>query len=109
MLFHKVKEVAALPGMKLSVQFANGATKLYDVKPLVARIPAFEALEDEALFGSVEVVRASSPETKTVAWPTRRTSSESMRVRSASFVWPRASRRFLRVPSGCEWAGFWRR
>jgi hypothetical protein len=41
--------------MKLSVQFANGATKLYDVKPLVARIPAFEALEDEALFGSVEV------------------------------------------------------
>ena len=55
MLFHKVKNVAALPGMKLSVQFANGASKLYDVKPLVARIPAFEALEDEALFGSVEV------------------------------------------------------
>lgn len=55
MLFHKVKEVAALPDMTLSVQFANGATKLYDVRPLTARFPVFEKLEDGRLFGSVEV------------------------------------------------------
>ena len=36
MLFHKVKDVAPLPAMRLSVQFANGATKLYDVKLLIA-------------------------------------------------------------------------
>ena len=55
MLFHKVKDVAALPGMQLSVQFANGTTKIYDVKPLVARFPVFAALEDDSLFSSVEV------------------------------------------------------
>ena len=55
MLFHKVKDVAALPGMRLSVQFANGATKLYDVAPLTTRLPVFAQLADEALFGSVEV------------------------------------------------------
>ena len=55
MLFHKVKDVSALPGMKLSVQFANGATKLYDVKPLTERFPVFEQLTDESLFSEVEV------------------------------------------------------
>ncbi|NHM16998.1 DUF2442 domain-containing protein [Eggerthellaceae bacterium zg-887] len=55
MLFHKVKDVAALPDMILSVQFANGTTKLYDVKPLTARFPLFATLADNLLFGSVEV------------------------------------------------------
>ena len=55
MLFHKVKAIAPLPNMRLSVQFANGATKLYDVKPLMERFPAFCALKDEGLFASVEV------------------------------------------------------
>ena len=55
MLFHKVKDVAPLPDMQLTVQFANGVTKLYDVKPLMERFPAFCALEDEGLFASVEV------------------------------------------------------
>lgn len=54
-MFHKVKDVAALPGRKLSVQFVNGTTKLYDTRPLMSRINAFEALEDERLFNSVEV------------------------------------------------------
>ena len=57
MMFHKVKDVAALPGMRLSVQFANGTTKIYDVKSLERRFPIFGALEDEALFGSVTVRR----------------------------------------------------
>ena len=55
MLFHKVKDVAPLPGMQLTVQFANGATKVYDVKPLMGRFPVFRALQDEGLFASVEV------------------------------------------------------
>jgi hypothetical protein len=55
MLFHKVKDVAPLPGMQLTVQFANGVTKLYHVKPLMERFPVFGALEDEGLFASVEV------------------------------------------------------
>ena len=37
------------------MQFANGVKKLYDVKPLAVRFPAFTRLEDESLFGSVEV------------------------------------------------------
>ena len=55
MKFHKVKDVSALPGMRLSVQFANGTTKIYDVAKLKRRFPVFAALEDEALFGSVTV------------------------------------------------------
>lgn len=55
MKFHKVKEVSVLPGLRLSVQFANCTTKIYDTAPLIRRLPAFAALEDEVLFGSVEV------------------------------------------------------
>lgn len=55
MMFHKVKDVVALPGMRLSVQFANGTTKIYDVKSLERRFPIFGALEDETLFGGVAV------------------------------------------------------
>ena len=32
-MFHKVKAVRALPDFKLSVQFAEGITKIYDVTP----------------------------------------------------------------------------
>lgn len=54
-MFHKIKDVYALPGMQLSVLFSDGTTKRYDVKRLVTRIPAFGALEDETLFNNVEV------------------------------------------------------
>lgn len=33
-MFHKVKEVNALPEHKISVRFAEGITKIYDVSPL---------------------------------------------------------------------------
>ena len=55
MLFHKVRDVAALPDMRLSVQFANGVTKVYDTKSLGRRLPAFRELRNGALFGSVKV------------------------------------------------------
>lgn len=40
-MFHKVKSVAPLPEFKLSVQFCEGVTKLYDLKPLFSHAPAF--------------------------------------------------------------------
>ena len=42
-MFHKVKAVNALPDFFLSVQFAEGVTKLYDVKPLFEKWDAFRA------------------------------------------------------------------
>lgn len=33
-MFHKVKNVNALPDFKLSVQLCEGVTKIYDVAPL---------------------------------------------------------------------------
>lgn len=35
LMFHKVKNVNALPDFKLSVQFCEGVTKIYDVAPLL--------------------------------------------------------------------------
>ncbi len=40
-MFHKVKNVFALPEFRLSVQFSEGLTKIYDVKPLFEKIPYF--------------------------------------------------------------------
>lgn len=44
-MFHKIKAVSALPDFRLCVQFAEGVTKLYDVKPLFEKWAAFRALE----------------------------------------------------------------
>ena len=46
-MFHKIKNVFALPEYKLSVQFSEGVTKIYDVKPLFERIPCFLDLRNE--------------------------------------------------------------
>ena len=55
-MFHKIKNVSALPEYKLSVQFSEGVTKIYDVKPLFEKIPLFEELKDSAQeFFSVSV------------------------------------------------------
>ena len=55
-MFHKIKNVAALPEYKLSVQFSEGVTKIYDVKPLFERIPLFAELKDNlAEFACVSV------------------------------------------------------
>ena len=47
-MFHKIKNVSALPEYKLSVQFSEGVTKIYDVKPLFEKIPLFADLKDDA-------------------------------------------------------------
>jgi hypothetical protein len=54
-MFHKINSVNVLPDYKLSVQFAQGITKVYDAKPLMQRFNAFKALENAELFSSVEV------------------------------------------------------
>ena len=45
-MFHKVKSVSPLPDYKLSVGFSEGVVKLYDIKPLFEKIPAFNYLKE---------------------------------------------------------------
>lgn len=45
-MFHKIKNVAAFPDFRLSVQFSEGVTKIYDIKPLFDRLPVFRELKD---------------------------------------------------------------
>jgi len=40
-MFHKVKNVNALSDYRLSVQFCEGITKIYDVKSLFEKLPVF--------------------------------------------------------------------
>ncbi|MBO5638230.1 MAG: DUF2442 domain-containing protein [Acidaminococcaceae bacterium] len=55
-MFHKIKAVTAMPEFCLCVQFAEGVTKIYDVKPLFDKWKAFKALESSPeLFRCVEV------------------------------------------------------
>ncbi len=55
-MFHKVTDVNALRNCRLSVQFAEGVTKIYDVKQLFEKWPQFSVLkEDRALFNAVQV------------------------------------------------------
>lgn len=46
-MFHKIKTVSALPDYRLSVQFAEGVTKLYDVKRAWTRVPVFARLREQ--------------------------------------------------------------
>ena len=55
-MFHKVKTVAGLQDYVLSVQFAEGITKTYDIKPLFKRWKQFEVLSTSPeLFFEVQV------------------------------------------------------
>lgn len=55
-MFHKVKEVNALPEYKISVRFAEGITKIYNVALLINKYSFFLPLKDDAdLFSSVMV------------------------------------------------------
>ena len=54
-MFHKIKNAYPLPDYRLSVQFAEGCTKIYDVKPLFEQIPAFKELTSSHLFSDVTV------------------------------------------------------
>lgn len=47
-MFHKIKSVSPLPDFRLSVQFSEGVTKIYDMKPLFEKLPMFKQLRDNA-------------------------------------------------------------
>ena len=55
-MFHKIKNVTALPDFRLSVRFCEGETKLYDVTPLFTKWEMFSVLKDKPeVFATVEV------------------------------------------------------
>lgn len=55
-MFHKVKNVKALPNFILQVDFINGISKYYDVKPLFPLWKQFTALQSTTnLFNLVKV------------------------------------------------------
>ena len=54
-MFHKVKDVYPSANKVLNILFADGSTKLYDMKPIIDRIAAFKPLQDDSLFFSVVV------------------------------------------------------
>lgn len=55
-MFHKVKNVSALPDYRLSVQFSEGVTKIYDVSQLFDRYKMFTPLKDSSeIFACVTV------------------------------------------------------
>ena len=55
-MFHKVKAVSALHDYCLSIQFVEGITKIYDVKPLFKKWAPFNVLKNSPeLFSSVAV------------------------------------------------------
>ena len=54
-MFHKIKNVTPLKDFKLSIQFAEGLTKIYDMKKLIENNKIFADLKDINLFNSVEV------------------------------------------------------
>ena len=55
-MFHKVKNVTALPDFKLSVQFCEGVTKIYELEPLFEKYKFFLPIKDSPeLFNSVVV------------------------------------------------------
>ena len=54
-MFHKVRTVTAIEDYKLIVEFCEGVTKEYDVKPWFNRQPVFTNLQKNNLFEKVKV------------------------------------------------------
>jgi hypothetical protein len=55
-MFHKVQAIKPLPEYRLSIQFASGEKKEYDIKPLFKKWEAFQALTYiPGLFNQVKV------------------------------------------------------
>ena len=54
-MFHKVKNVTPLDNYEVSVQFSEGITKRYNIKPLFKRLKVFNNLKNEKLFKKVHV------------------------------------------------------
>ncbi|MBQ6972603.1 MAG: DUF2442 domain-containing protein [Synergistaceae bacterium] len=56
MEFHRLKNITPLPDFVLRAEFLDGSRRIYDVKPLMKKIPVFQMLEYvHGLFGQVRV------------------------------------------------------
>lgn len=44
MTFHRLKNIMPLPDFLLRAEFLDGTAKIYDVKPLMKKIPVFQML-----------------------------------------------------------------
>ena len=54
-MFHKIKNVAPLPDMCLIIDFIEGGTKRYDMKPLIEKFDVFKDLKQNGLFDMVRL------------------------------------------------------
>ncbi len=54
-MFHKVKNVIAQSNYKLTVQFSEGVTKIYDMNKLIENNPIFKPLKNNELYYEVKV------------------------------------------------------
>lgn len=54
-MFYRIHSVSPLPDKRLLVYFLDNTVKQYDVKPLIATMPVFHPLEEQALFDQVRV------------------------------------------------------
>ena len=54
-MFHRIQTATPLDDMQLLVTFQEGHKRLYDVKPLLSKWPAFKLLENPALFKMARV------------------------------------------------------
>ena len=54
-MFHKIKNISPMSEYRLCVQFVEGCTKIYDIKPLFVKIPIFNQLKNNDLFFDVAV------------------------------------------------------
>ena len=50
----RILSVQPLEDRKLLIKFVNGIEKIYDCKPLIEKIEAFKALDDEVFFKQVK-------------------------------------------------------
>ena len=55
-MFHKIKRVNALPNYKLSIQFVEGITKIYDINQLIEKYSYFSPLKDNPLLYNSVIV-----------------------------------------------------
>ena len=54
-MFHKIKNVEALPNLILKIKFENDEIKYYDVKNVIEKFKEFYILKNEYIFKNVQV------------------------------------------------------
>ena len=45
-MFHKIQSVTPMPGYQLLTHFAEGCSKIYDMAPLIQKMPVYAPLRD---------------------------------------------------------------